>query len=432
MNAPMVALSITLLQGLWLSAIILTGAAADWRKPALLLVWTVVAGLACWGLPDRWAARVARTAQELEGNALRLVTFLCLLVVGTAGVFAFHTNHSFSDEGYVLLIGRLIANQGLAAYFGQYADLPWLGRQHPPLMPLVYSLVARATDTDLLAMRSMAVLIAAATAVATWALAGALYGRRTALIAPLLLVAFVYFHRVGTLAMLDGPLMLCTTVGMLLALEVYRHPRSRDGALIGAVIGTGLLIKYAMVLMYPLVLAWTFVERVRASRLKVLALAFAISAAILGAWLLYAWHHGVLDVQLERVGRHATWGARAAVSGRARGFVAEFILTRLPSAVGLYLVPIILSGLWMLARRRETADLRVLSGVVLLTLPFLLTTPDPRYMMPAFPLLAIAAAAWLRSQPDLWTFRLLLLVWANAVGMLYLFWDWKRQALLFL
>src|SRR5688572_11795542 len=69
----------------------------------------------------------------------------------------------------------------------------------------------------------------------------------------------------------------------------------------------------------------------------------------------------------------------------------DALFTKTPSALGVYVVPWIALGVVVAWRRRMPADRAVACWVLAVAVPLLLTLPDNRYFLPAFPALTLLA-----------------------------------------
>jgi 4-amino-4-deoxy-L-arabinose transferase-like glycosyltransferase len=228
------------------------------------------------------------------------------------------------------------------------------------------------------------------------------------------------------------------TFFFLLGLSLtQRHLRGRGLLLApaaGVAIGLGLVSKYTMLLIYPVLFCHVVVASAEPGRgwdcLRGMwaraAVSILVSAAILGAWLLYADSQGILAPQAERVSGYARLVTRGGWD-----YMAEMISTELTSAVGFYHLTLAFLGLLCLLCERRRSDLLVLLWMAPVFGVVALTVPDPRYFMPAFPALALAMARGLRhfvrGQE-----RVVLLALLLCAGSLYLFADWYRAAFLFI
>ncbi|EDN72288.1 membrane protein [Beggiatoa sp. SS] len=76
------------------------------------------------------------------------------------------------------------------------------------------------------------------------------------------------------------------------------------------------------------------------------------------------------------------------------------LFIEIPSALGVYNIPLLLLGGLTLVRKRSQSDLFILLWITLVFVPIMLILPDNRYFMPAFPALAIAMAHGVRLIPS--------------------------------
>src|SRR5262249_55872876 len=161
----------------------------------------------------------------------------------------------------------------------------WLGPQHPPLAPLLYGAVAGALGVHLKLLRLVDLAFGCGTVVATFLVFELLYDRRHALIAALLLLASPLFVRIATAATNDMPLTFFFVAALLAALRLERSERDAAALLLGVLVGLGLLVKYTMLLVLPVlvVLAWQLGRLPLARRCAPLVLATAL--AFLLVWL---------------------------------------------------------------------------------------------------------------------------------------------------
>jgi hypothetical protein len=117
-----------------------------------------------------------------------------------------------------------------------------------------------------------------------------------------------------------------------------------------------------------------------------------------------------------------------------RRFLLNSLLTRLPSGLGAYSLPLILLGLWQLVFRtpRKSSDWYVLLWIAMTSFLIILTLPDHRYFMVIFPAFAIAMARWMETQPTKEIGQVTLLGIVYQIGTLYLMVDWSRSNELFI
>jgi len=391
----------------------------------VLLALTAVATLAVLLVPvragDAASALLARLCAT-RGRALGVL----LGLAGVAGVASVLTQQPFSwDERSVLWAAEVFAEGGPSALFARYGESHWLGPQHPPLVPLLYGAVASVFGSYLKLLRLVNLAFGCGTVAVVFLIFERLYDRRTALLTGLLLLASPLFARVASAATNDMPLTFCFCLAVLLALQLVRDDRGRTAVALGLVVGLGLLVKYTMLLVLPvlLALAWSADALPIARRHGPVVL--AIAAALLLVWLDHAFALGILTAQQQHLGR------LAGVSWRNPGWALDAVFTKTPAAVGVYLLPWIALGAHA-ARRRLAEDRLVLAWVALVFAPLLLTLPDNRYFLPAFPALFLLGARALVDRPR-WTAHVLVLAWLLCAITLALYAqvDLGQRAFLF-
>lgn len=369
---------------------------------AVLLGLTALATLLAAFLPARFADRATALLDVVSATHARaLGTLLAVtLLAGAAGVV---TQQPFSwDEKSVLWAADVVADGGPRELFARYGENGWLGPQHPPLVPLMYGAVSAAFGSHLKLLRVVNLAFACGVVVATFLIAERLYERRTALLSGLLLLASPLFERIATAATNDMPLTCFFLLALLLAVLLERRGGDRLAVLLGLVAGLGLLVKYTMVLVFPVLLALPWCTgNLRAARRwgpVVLAIAFAL----LLVWLDHAWSLGILDRQQQRLGRLAS------VAQRSPGWALDALVVKAPSAIGIYVLPWVALGAATMFHRRAMQDRFVACWIGLVFGPLLLTLPDNRYFLPAFPAVALVGAQALAGRPR-WSARVLLL-----------------------
>jgi 4-amino-4-deoxy-L-arabinose transferase-like glycosyltransferase len=418
------AATMTALQLVWLGVMWITGVASNAWKIPYLLGYTLVAGATIQLLPGSFWSWLRSLGASFVQNQERVVVGLVLVVAVAGGAYAGY-QEVLTDEGFLMRASMIVAEKGVGSFFAGYADIGWLGGQHPPLVPLVYGFAMRILGPDLLLMRLIATGVTAGAVMLTYRLGRVWFDPRTGLVAALLLVAMPCCLRMGTAVLTDMPVTFFFLLGLSL---VHRLPQSRSvllAASAGLAIGLGLVSKYTMLLIYP-VLSCHFVTEGRLRRVwPFVALTVLASATVLGTWLAYAYTQGILASQAVTLSEYAR-----VVTGGAWVYMVEMISTELTSAVGFYNLPLLCLGVYCLLRERRKSDLLVLLWIVPVFAVVTFTVPDPRYFMPAFPALALAMARGLRLFAQERE-RIVLLALLLCAGSLCIFADWYRAAFLF-
>lgn len=426
-QTPILLAIMTLLQMAWLALTWLTGTAVNWKKIPYLLVYTVVVGLGVAYVPETGKSRFRQFEECLVCHEKLALIVLCIVVLIVGVVYA-SFQRVWTDEELGSEVAAIVAEEGMAQLFVEYGRHPWLGRQHPPLMIAIYGLTMRVFGAGLLARRLVCLVFAVATVLVTYFLGREIDDRRTGLQAALLLLSFPLFLRLGTTAMTDVPVVFFFALAMLLTLRMLRAPTYRLAALAGVVILIGVLVKYTMILIYPLLLV-CFVAIPSLRRLKLhFGILILVPVCLMAVWLVYALRIGVLQTQVQTLASYATVVIKTDIG---KQFLLETLVTRLPSAIGVYNAPLlVLGGLYAIQRRGESGRFVVL-WVAVVSLLLMVTLPDHRYFMLAFPGLALLMARGLRrflksAGPTV------ALALCCCAGALYLLVDWQRAHLVFL
>ncbi|MBK8900827.1 MAG: glycosyltransferase family 39 protein [Anaerolineaceae bacterium] len=417
----------TLLQLGWLAAIWLTGATEATYKLLPLIMVTVGLGTIIYLLPERYLAWLPLDEDRLARMETRVLLLAGLLLGATLLIFASQQHLWAFDEKGNLTASYSVARKGVLALFENYDRRPWLGKQHPPLVPIIYGTAMRLLGPTQLAGRLITAVFAMSTGWLTYLIGRRLFNRQTALLGALLLFSFPLVLRLGSAAMVEMPLTFFFTLTVWLTLRVVERPSWDRWLLVGLVVAAGLLSKYTMVFVLPLVVG---IVAVRGSKKQALCLAGAgvlAGGVLVTGFVVVASRVSVLQQQLATMREYA---GLVLTNEYGRRVLLETITNRLPSALGVYNLPLLaLGGLFTINRRRPV-DWVVLLWILSVWLPLFLTLPDHRYFLPSFPAVAMLAALGLQ-QISRGTARGLLLSLLFAASTLYLYVDWVRSAALF-
>jgi 4-amino-4-deoxy-L-arabinose transferase-like glycosyltransferase len=413
----------TSLQGGWLVSIWWSGTAPHPEKLLPLLLASFIAAVVIAYLPQTILAELKRLCRTLMHSALPLWPLVGLFFLAVGGLYA-QAFHGWPDERHVFTAAKIAAEQGLGPFFDQYVQIPWLGKQHPPLAILLYGLVMRFCGTELIVIRMISLCFALVTLGLTYRIGSELSTRTTGMVAVVWLLCMPFFFRLAPAALTDMPVTFCFILAIFLTLRLIKQPSLWLAVLVGSCIGVGLLCKYTMVLVYPvIVLAWLRSARVR-QLLPAFMVVFLVSLAIFALWLGYAMHEGIFSGQQALLARHAR---NVTTSTKGKWWLLRVLAFRLPSGIGVAHLPILAIGVWHMLHRHQPQDYFLLGWVLAVALPLLLTLPGPRYFFPLFPALAIAMAFGLQQIAGE-AERVLLLALAFAGVSLYLFVDWPHAA----
>jgi 4-amino-4-deoxy-L-arabinose transferase-like glycosyltransferase len=421
----LVVLAMVSLQVAWLAAILVLRVSGDEAKVPLIVGYTILAGLLAFAA--RPAMLVRGLALLIARPTLRALVYgsVCL-VVGL--LYASEQRIWPYDEEGLYAAAKGVADQGPLSLFTSYRSHPWLGRQHPPLAPLLYGGFLSLFGDHLFTARLLSLTLLAGIGTLTFFIARELYDTRTGVLATGFLLSMPLMWRIGTAAMVEPLLILLFCATLFLTLRFVRAPGTGLAIAVGLAFACGLLAKYTMLLIVPVLIGFCAVRLTARNFLKALALGGLIGLPLVSIWGFYAWHNGLLV-------KHLTWiwfaGMQVIRFDYGRQLLFETMTNRLPSALGVYNLPFIGLGVLQLVRRRSQADWLILLWIIPVFSILTVTLPDHRYFMVLFPAFAIAMASGL-SHDDTRAARILLLASLLCAGSLYLFVDWERVTHLFL
>lgn len=420
MHIRFILFSMAGLQILWLLAVWVSGTAMHVEKIVPLLIFSCVSAVFVGGMSEALVARIGMWFWRGVANKRDVFVLLISAVLGIGGVYAY-SQQGWPDEKEIFAGSRIVAEQGIETFFTQYAQLPRLGLQHPPLVPLLYGLSLHIWGVTLFAARGSALLLALGVALLTYRIGSRFYDDRTGALAAIGLLTMPFFFRLGTSAMLDMPVTFAFVGALLLSLRLQERPSYLIAVALGGCLGLGLLCRYTMALIYPLMFAVCFVDGQFRRLMPYLATAAFVSLGIFSCWAAWAVSVGVFAVQQDKISRLAGYVS----TSKGQLWLANVLVFRLPSGLGVYNLPLLLLGGWRLWRERRRSDQIVLIWIAAVCFPLLATLPGPRYFLPAFPAFALLMARGVLSiRED--SERSLMLASLYGVGALYLFVDWYR------
>ena len=429
LTTPFALLCMTLLQLLWVMGLWMTSATSATEKLTFLFVYTMLGGAIITLVPMRWLIRLKQRIPSLVRTETSLIVILCFITLIVGIIYAFHQRLWPYDEENSFRAAQMIAEEGVLTFFKNYSEIEWLGRFHPPLTALTYGLSMRLFGVELIVGRLVAVMTMVASILTTYLLGRKLYDQKTGLIAAIFMLSFPLFTRQGTVMMTDVPVMLAFTLAMLLIFSLNAYPTYRLAIGGGIVIGAGMLTKYTMGLIGPVVLAY-FLAFPSVRQLKIhLTIIGVIAGGILAVWLASAYQIGVFEQHQTNLVTDFEAGYFLKNSN-GRNWLLESLLTKIPSAVGTYSLPFLCLGLWHLVKHRNQSDWFILLWIVIISILLILSLPDHRYFMLIFAALAIMMARGLKYIPQA-TDKVILLALLYNGGALYLFIDWARQSFVF-
>ncbi len=423
LTARRLLLAMTGLQLLWLAGVWLTGATVRLDKLAALALCTVATGTAVL----RLSGATWLQSNEMKGG--RWFWWGGTAVILTIGLWyaAQQRVWSFDEEG-MFAAAQVVVAGGAGELFNDYVGRSWLGKQHPPLGPLLFGGALAFGGDSLFVARLLTLAFALGLGGLTFVLGRELFDETTGRVAALLLFTFPLIFRLGTAAMVEVPLTFLATLAVWLVIRRAKRPQRWHWPAVALIFAAGMMLKYTMLFVLPVLLALVaFTSSWRRLVRFALALAGAGLVGFAAGWALWA-RSLVLQAQWQTI---AAYAGLVMTDVYGRQLLLETMSNRLPSALGVYHLPLLAAGVWLAWRRQMRADRFLLAWVAVIWLPLMLTLPDHRYFMMTFPALSVLAANGLQKIPNA-VRPALLLAWLNLAGALYLFVDWSRAALLFI
>jgi 4-amino-4-deoxy-L-arabinose transferase-like glycosyltransferase len=320
------------------------------------------------GAGARPARRSSRTAWVFLGAILALAAFLRLWHLGAVG--------ANSDEAVYAGQGASIAGvPGFEPLFPIF-------RAHPLLFQTLLS-VGYHYGGGLDVARAMSAVLGVATVAVTFLLGRLLYGTRAGLVSALVMAVMPYHVIVTRQVLLDGPMVLWSTVSLYL---LARFARAGHGPWLyasAAAMGLTVLSKETSVLLLGAVYAFFALAPQVRLRLRQAVIAAAILAVTVVQFPLVLKLAGgsrsgghYLAWQLFRRPNH-DWG---------------FYPSLVPPAIGLAVLAAAIAGLWLLRRRGSWRETLLLSWIVVPTAFFQLwPVKGFQYLLPIAPALAVLA-----------------------------------------
>ena len=196
--------------------------------------------------------------------------------------------------------------------------------------------------------------------------------------------------------MTDVPMTLLFSLSMYCVLLMLHSSTRQLPIWAGIFIGAGLLSRYTMALIFPVLITYAALHPSFRPLRWQLGIAVVVSALVFAPWLIYAGQSDLLIVHAEKVISYAGVATQTNFGEKA---LPETLLARLPSSLGVYNLPLLFLGVVQMARRRSPSDLALFWWIIPLFAVVVATLPIDRYFMPAFPALALVMAVGLRSVP---------------------------------
>jgi len=277
------------------------------------------------------------------------------------------------------------AGQGAAiAQLPILKDIFPVFRAHPLLFQFLVALSYRFGTNDILP-RLLSVFIGLATVYLAYDIGKRLYGRSAGLLAGLFLALMPYHVVVTRQVLLDGPMVFCTTLTLLLLVRFAETERPMW--LISAGVGMGLsfLAKETSILMVGAIFAFLALSpNIRVRILDIVLSLITMAVIMLPFPLAVSLAGGGSD---SKTGQYLVWQLF-----RRPNHTWDFYATVVPPAIGIPVIIAALAGLWLLRKENGWREKLLVLWVITPVIFFeLWPTKGFQYLLPAAPAVAILA-----------------------------------------
>lgn len=340
--------------------------AADVKVTALLVLLGIL------------AAYVFSRMQSLEKHPVPFLFLSSFLV----GVFFWRTPEVIIDASRYFTYAKGMAEYGVIYFLGEWE---WGGELHPwtdlPTMPFLYGLIFKFGESRSY-VQLFNTLLFSSTVLMVYMLGARLWSRDTGICAGLLLLAAPYLYTQVPLMLVDIGTMFFLTLAVFATVESLERQSRGYAALASLAIFLGFYSKFSAWLMLSVVPVIFLGYRKKPGCMRIAGMIAGLSLALIGTVFLFK--ISVLTAQLELLATYQ----RPMLSTWQESHVSTFLYQVHP-AVSLAA----LSSVYAAYRRKDTTYPMV---AWLLFLVLLMDVKRIRYLMPVFPMLALAAAYGLR------------------------------------
>ncbi len=426
----------------WLISIGFLGASSDWGRLIGISIYSLAAVIVVAVFTNRidpgWLEKFRSLFRD-EKRVLLLLLFTCVFI---GVIYAIFQRVWVYDEEENYRIASVFATQGFGEFISEYTHSPYFANQHPPLVALIYGSVMKLLGVDLLIARLVSLVFCTGIVWFTYLSGKELFDGRTGLLGASILMTFPLIMRLGTVAMLDIPVTFFFLVSFYLFLSLSKKPSFWKALLLGLTIMACFMSRYSGIFVIPVLVVCALLSAKYRKTIPYLIVAFIITGILILGWLYYI--HG-LDLSVPGISRYLPIGLnpdsthiKQVVPGwilrseenRVWRWALNSLVTRLPSGIGVYNLPLIALGALLVVVTRKLPGIMLLMWIITVAILLLVTLPDHRYFMPTFPAMALLAGAWLRDRGRV-SMQILILAYLLLFGTLYLFVDWQREAQLF-
>lgn len=289
-------------------------------------------------------------------------------------------------------INQIGFNTDEAVYSGQAAaiarvpvlkDIFPVFRAHPLLFQFLLALLFNFGVSDL-AARLLAVTIGVITVYIVYKLGSLMYGENTGILAALTLAIMPYHVVVSRQVLLDGPMVLCSTLTLYLLARyaLTKNPIWLHAAGIG--MGLTFLAKETGIILLGSVYAFFALSSEVYVRIRDLILSFLLMVLMILPFPLSLWLAGGSNVGRQ----YLIWQLF-----RRPNHTPDFYLATVPSEIGILVIVIAIAGLWLLRYERTWREKLLIWWIIVPIIFFQIwPTKGYQYLLAIAPPFAVLAS----------------------------------------
>jgi 4-amino-4-deoxy-L-arabinose transferase-like glycosyltransferase len=325
-----------------------------------------------------WSRVLARSWVRDRDAVARMIS-VALVMVLAAGIRLWGLNQIGFNTDEAVYAGQAAA----IAQVPVLKEIFPVFRAHPLLFQFVLALLFNFGASDL-AARLLAVAIGVLTVFIVYRLGTLLYGESTGLLAALILAVMPYHVVVSRQVLLDGPLVLCTTLTLYLLARyaLTRNPIWLHAAGIG--MGLTFLAKETGIILLGSVYSFFALSPEVPVRIRNLVLSFFLMVLMILPFPISLWLAGGAKVSQQ----YLVWQLF-----RRPNHTPDFYLTVVPGAIGILVIAIALAGFWLLRHERTWREKLLMWWIIVPVVFFQIwPTKGYQYLLPIAPAFAVLAS----------------------------------------
>ena len=305
-----------------------------------------------------------------------------------SGVILIFTMVIWNDERSNIEAAKYLWQNGLDEYFQNYGQInKWLGSHHPPLLVLLYGLWYKLTAFSITAGRlfNLAFAMGAAAIGYLWIKKAA--DHAVAGLSVVCLLLFPMWSFSSASALLDMPFVFWFMISMLFFERYIQDNGWKDAAAAGVFVSITILSRYNGIFLFPIFFMQIVSHKSSRPLLIVPKTWLVIGVPILLGlpWLILSVAQGTFGIQAARLSEFLLVGF---VRPGGWWYLSEVLLPLFPILMGIFTIPLLIYGAAACLKVESASVRRIMIGSITYLVLIALTLPNPRYVLPAVPMLA--------------------------------------------